>query len=45
MLDEIMFENLLLFPFVNGIVMTLVSVRPWIFDVVMMSVVVKGKKV
>ena len=41
-LYRLVFENLFLSPFVDGIVRAFASVRPFIFDVVIMSVVVKG---
>ena len=41
-LDGLMFENLIFPPFLDRIMRALASVRPSIFDVVIMSVVVKG---
>ena len=41
-LDGLMFDHFLLYSFVDGIVRSKASVYPRIFDVVVMSVVVKG---
>ena len=41
-LDGIMFEIFFISPFVYGFMMAFAYVRPWLFDVVIMSVVVKG---
>ena len=42
MLDGLMFENFFLYPFLYRFVRAFASVHPHIFDVVIMSVVVKG---
>ena len=42
MLDGIMFDNSLFWPFVYGFVRSKASVRPNIFDVVLLHEVVKG---
>ena len=42
MLDRLMFDNLFLYQFVDGIVRAFASVLPHIFDVVIISAVFKG---